>query len=359
MSKKQKNKKIKLFLGAYVNFANAQNINCDHIARYIDKEKFEVHTMYTDKMPINKQEYKDLGIHLHRLIHHRFIWYWCKWLTMFFGKYDIYYLPKIEPMDRSFAKLFKGKGSKFVGSVEWVVADNENNTPEFAFYYTKLMDSSFAISNCIAESVENKWKYDMPVLPLGVDPMEIEVKRKECLKNIIWVGNIKDNKRPLYLIECAKKFPQLNFTMIGDGDMQSAVEEEIKKHKLTNVKLTGRIPNSQVYEHMLNNDLFLMTSRNEGLPKVIQEAAQCGLPSIYIGEYYDVDFIESGVNGFKVISLDEMIEKIQFLLDNQKELSTMSQRAIDSVQKYLWPNIINDYEEYFLNIYSENKGELI
>ncbi|MBQ8057954.1 MAG: glycosyltransferase [Ruminococcus sp.] len=353
---KPKSGKIKLFFGAYVNFPNAQNINCDHIARYIDKDKFEVHTMYTDKMPINKQEYKELSIHLHRLIHHRFIWYWCKWLTMLFGRYDIYYLPKTEPMDWSFAKLFKGRKCKFVGSVEGVVTDTENNTPEFIYYYTKLMDKSFAISKCIAKSVKDKWGYDIPVLPLGVDPMEIEVKRKECLKNIIWVGNIKANKRPLYLIECAKRFPDISFTMIGDGDMQDVVKEEIKKCNLQNVKLTGRIPNSQVYEHMKNNDLFLMTSKNEGLPKVIQEAAQCGLPSIYIGECYDVDFIESGINGIKVMTIDEMIEKIQFLLDNPQELKNMSQNAIESVQDYLWPNLISDYERYFTNVYNENKG---
>ncbi|MBQ8859905.1 MAG: glycosyltransferase [Ruminococcus sp.] len=353
----KKNKKIKLFLGAYVNFPNAQNINCDHIARYIDKEKFEVHTMYTDKMPINKQEYKKLGIHLHRLIHHRFIWYWCKWLTMFFGKYDIYYLPKTEPMDWSFAKLFKGKKCKFVGSVEGVVTDTENNSPEFIYYYTKLMDNSFAISKCIAESVKEKWKYDMPVLPLGVDPMDIEFEHKECLKNIIWVGNIKANKRPMYLIECAKRFPSINFTMIGDGDIQDAVKEEIRKHNLQNVKLTGRISNSKVYENMRKNDLFLMTSKNEGLPKVIQEAAQCGLPSIYIGECYDVDFIESGINGIKVMNLEEMIEKIQFLIDNPEKLQNMSQNAIESVQEYLWPNLIKDYEHYFTKVYNENKGQ--
>lgn len=359
MNKKQENKKIKLFLGAYVNFPNAQNINCDHIARYIDKDKFEVHTMYTDKMPINKQEYKNLGIHLHRLIHHRFIWYWCKWLTMFFGKYDIYYLPKTEPMDWSFAKLFKGRQSRFVASVEGVVTDTENNSPEFVYYYTELMDSAFAISKCIAGSVKEKWNYDMPVLPLGVDPIELEITQKQSLKNIIWVGNIKANKRPMYLVECAKRFPDIRFTMIGDGDMQSAVEEEINNHKLTNVKLTGRIPNSQVYEHMKNNDLFLMTSKNEGLPKVIQEAAQCGIPSIYIGECYDVDFIESGVNGIKVMNIEEMIDRIQFLLDTPQELSKMSQRAIESVQDYLWPNLIEDYEQYFINIYNENKRKSV
>ena len=45
-----------------MNFPNAQNVNCDNIARYLDKEKFEVHTMYTNKKAIDKQIYKDQGM---------------------------------------------------------------------------------------------------------------------------------------------------------------------------------------------------------------------------------------------------------------------------------------------------------
>ena len=105
-------KKIKIFLGAYVNFPNAQNINCDNIAKYLDKDKFEVHTMYTSKMPIDKKRYKDMGIKLHRLWHRRIVWKWSKLWEMRRAKCDIYYLPKSEIMDEQFAKKHKGKNKK-------------------------------------------------------------------------------------------------------------------------------------------------------------------------------------------------------------------------------------------------------
>ena len=145
-------KKIKIFLGAYVNFPNAQNVNCDNIAQYLDKEKFEVHTMYTNKKPIDKKAYKDQDIRLHKLIHHRFIWYWCKYLTMLFGNYDIYYLPKIEEMDRRFAQKHRNKIC--IASVEGVITENTNNTDDFKKYYTEDMTNFFSISNCIADSVK-------------------------------------------------------------------------------------------------------------------------------------------------------------------------------------------------------------
>ena len=40
-------KKIKLFLGGYVNFTNAQNLNCASIATNIDNDKFEVFALTT------------------------------------------------------------------------------------------------------------------------------------------------------------------------------------------------------------------------------------------------------------------------------------------------------------------------
>ena len=239
MSKKQRNEKIKLFLGAYVNHANAQNINCDHIARYIDKDRFDVHTVYTSSLPVDKEYYKKNNIKLHKVINHRYIRFWTKVLPMLFGKYDVYYLPKRESMDECVAKLYKGKQGVFTASVENVVEEIENNNPKFRDYFLKLMDHSFAISDCIAQSVKKYWDVDMPVLHLGIDPIEAQIKEKKEIKNVVWVGSLIERKRPLLLLECAKKFPSINFTMIGDGDKQDIVKEEISKYGLKNVTLTG------------------------------------------------------------------------------------------------------------------------
>lgn len=350
----KKNKKIKLFLGAYVNFPNAQNINCDHIAKYIDKEKFEVHTMYTDKMPINKQEYKKLGIHLHRLIHHRFIWYWCKWLTMFFGKYDIYYLPKVETVEEEFAKRFRKK--IYVCSIEGVVGEQISiDNVRKSNYRNNLMNSYFSISNCIRDSVKKYWGRDSRVIYLGLDAPQKDVVVRKNIKTIIWIGSVIDRKRPEIFVDCARTFPQLDFVMIGDGDKQDDIKKQIKKENIMNLQYLGRIANDRVYNELRKADLLLMTSDKEGLPKVIGEAMVSGVPAIYINEYYDVDYVVSGVNGYAVKNKDEMIEKIQFLLDNPTEFENMSQKAIDSVQDYLWPVLIKDYEQYFLDLYSENK----
>lgn len=124
---------------------------------------------------------------------------------------------------------------------------------------------------------------------------------------------------------------------------------------INNLRFYGRIPNSQVYQEMEECDLLLMTSEYEGLPKVIQEAAQMRLPSIYINENYNVDFITDGINGFAVSDLETMQEKIQFLLDDPTTYQKMSKAAYESIQPYTWGNVIKQYEKYFEKIYEKSQ----
>lgn len=348
-------KKIKIFLGAYVNFPNAQNINCDNIAKYLDKETFEVHTMYTDRMPIDKDEYEKQGIHLHRLIHHRFIWWWCKYLTMLFGNYDIYYLPKMESVDIVFARRCKNVRKLFVSSVEGVITETICGEKEYRDYFLCDMDGFWAISKSIKDSIEFFWNIqDVPIIPLGVADIPIEVNRTHTeIKKIIWVGTFDENKRPYYLLECAEHFPNIQFTMIGDGELLEEVQRTCKMEGVHNVFFTGRIPNNEVYDLMIEHDLLLMTSRHEGLPKVVQEAALCGLPSIYFDEVYSIDYIEQGVNGYAVACLGEMIEKIQFLINNPDKYCSMSLSSYEEIQRYQWKNIIWEYEQFLLKSYGE------
>lgn len=349
-------KKIKIFLGAYVNFPNAQNINCDNIAKYIDKEKFDVHVMYTNKKKINKQKYRKMKIHLHKLIHHRFIWYWAKYLTMLFGNYDIYYLPKMEDVDLKFVKGHKND-AVFISSIEGVVGEQiPGNDLKIKESYIN-MDSIFSISECVKKSVKKYWSIDTEVLYLGIEPQNINDNslHKKEIKNIIWIGSIIDRKRPEYFVACAKHFPKLNFVMVGDGKKQTEIEEMIKREQLENIQLTGRLSNEMVYDGLRTADLLLMTSDKEGLPKVIGEAMELGVPTIYINEYYKVDYIKNGVNGYAVANIEGMIEKIQYLLDNSNIYQKMSKAAFESIQPYTWDKVIKQYEMYFEKIYMNKK----
>ena len=148
--------------------------------------------------------------------------------------------------------------------------------------------------------------------------------------------------------------------MVGDGDLLTNIQKKCVKQNLNNVRFTGRISNEKVYDYMQDSDLLLMTSEYEGLPKVIQEAALCGLPSIYINKRYRVDFIKDNVNGFAVGNLKQMINKIQYLIDNPEVYQAMSKAVYDTIQDYTWEKLIKSYEEYFImNYKKKQKKDLV
>lgn len=339
-------RKLKIFLGGYVNEPNAQNVNCDCIARYLDKEKFDIHICYDSTMPIDRSKYK--GITLHKVVRHRYLDVVTKIIAMQRSNCDIYYLPKREAADVKFAQRNKYK-KILIASIEGNVNSPSNQNQFYHDYYTKVMTNSFSISNGVQQLVKEKWQRDFPVLPLGIEARS-SCSTHSSIKRIIWVGSVGYHKNPLTFLEVAKHFPDIEFIMIGKGNMESQVKEQVKKDSLKNVFLLGQLPNEKIYQEMERCDLLLMTSEYEGLPKVIQEAGACGLPSIYINKQYKVDFIDDWVNGIGVSSIREMIEAVKRLIQEPETYCKMSNVAFETSKKYTWPILISRYEDYFLGI---------
>ncbi len=349
-------KKIKILLAGYVNGANAQNINCDNIAKHLDKSKFEVHALYASSEPIDKKKYKKMGIHLHYVNLHRIAYQLTAWKALSLSRYDLMYLPKLDRVFMNYASCHQGK-KLMVGSIENVIEERTFNSESHRAFWLQSLYDVFSISHCIAKSVKKYFSKNTSVLPLGVPPLPQRLSPKKQIKSVVWVGGLIKRKRPFYLLECAKAFPELQFTMIGNGEMDAVVANKIKEDGIQNVTLTGRIPNERVYEYLQKADLLLMTSENEGLPKVIQEAAQCGIPSIYMANNYNVDFIENGVNGFEVYSLEEMIEKIKYLQEHPDEYAEAARKAQESIADYTWDKLIPLYEQWFTDVYHRYQAE--
>jgi len=338
-------RKQKILLCGFANHPNAQNINCSAIARYLDKTKFEVHAFCFSGLPLERASF--VGVALHpvsvrrgwaRLIPIRMFW------RMFVGRYDVLYMPKMMSTDRLFARWF-GKRKCLVCSQESVVTDTVSNDPERRAYFAS-MTAVFAISRCIQISVEKYWGTRCPLLYLGHECPSFGLPRKS-VRTVAYVGNIKENKRPLLFLECARAFPELRFLMIGDGVMEGDVKSYISEHGLTNVTLTGRIPNAEVYQQLRQVDLLLMTSQNEGLPKVMLEAASCAIPTVYINECYSVDYIEDGNTGYAVPDIDRMIATIRLLCHDSILFSRLSQNVLEMSRQYHWSKVIGGYERFF------------
>jgi glycosyltransferase involved in cell wall biosynthesis len=112
-----------------------------------------------------------------------------------------------------------------------------------------------------------------------------------------------EEKRPELFIEVArilyKSFPQLRFLMFGEGPMREEMHARAASCGLADVlKLPGLA--TDAWAVLAAMDVFMLTSREEGLPNVLIEAQASGLPVVCtdVGGMAET-FIE-GETGFAV-----------------------------------------------------------
>jgi glycosyltransferase involved in cell wall biosynthesis/Flp pilus assembly protein TadD len=92
-----------------------------------------------------------------------------------------------------------------------------------------------------------------------------------------------ESKQPLLWVEAAaeilRRRPDCRFVMFGDGDQRLEVEERIRaKGLLRHFILPGRV--TDLYDRLPLLDLYMLSSRTEGLPNALIEAQAAGVPVI-------------------------------------------------------------------------------
>ncbi|MFP4465612.1 MAG: glycosyltransferase [Candidatus Goldiibacteriota bacterium] len=97
------------------------------------------------------------------------------------------------------------------------------------------------------------------------------------------IGNFKKQKNPLEFAEIAEeaisKNSGIQFIFAGDGPLREKTEKKLKEYGIASkVKITGWIDNPE--EMIKSLDVFLLTSRWEGLPCTLAQAAAARVPCI-------------------------------------------------------------------------------
>lgn len=334
-------RKIKLFLGAYIDSINAQDINCFNIAKYIDKSLFEVHALvFNEKVEIP-------GIICHKVHTNRLLKNIDKFKIMWRTDIDLYYLPRVEKVDILFAKM---KNKKIISSVEIQTVYTKKLYYKF---FNKYITDYFCISNFLNKKNKKHWNKIVDVLYLGVDT-SLEVIKRKAIKNVVFIGSITKRKRPQLFLKLAKEFADLHFIMIGDGNLLQSIKKEAAINNINNIEFLGKVANSDVLDKLKRCDLLVMTSRQEGLPKVVLEAASKSVPTIYISQFYQIDYIINGINGFEAKDIEEVKQIICKLLYDEKLYQNICKNAYATSIKYSWGNLIKQYESFFVEVLKNN-----
>lgn len=154
------------------------------------------------------------------------------------------------------------------------------------------------------------------------------------ITNIVTISRFDYQKNMDLAYDIAYRFkdnPNIIFTWIGNGDNWKHLKE---KAFIENVNINFIGFSKKPLEYLSKGTLYLSTSRFEGLPYALIEAASLGLPIIATNVVGNNECVKNGVTGYLYNTKEEAIEYINRFINNPILLKEMSQASIRYFEEY-------------------------
>lgn len=217
---------------------------------------------------------------------------------------------------------------------------SEINLTQFFIVPSKFVKESLEYSGINSKNIY--------ICPYGANIKKqsnnVSLKNREDKKlNCIYIGNVTQMKGIYYLLEAIKHFDndKVSLKLIGKYNNKNNLFSEY----MDRCEFVGVVTHDKVAEYCEEADIMILPSLGEGFSLSILEALGCGLPVICTTNSGADDAIKNGYNGFiiPIGSIEEIVDKIQWFLDNKNDIKKMSNNALKSVENYTW-------ERYEINI---------
>jgi colanic acid/amylovoran biosynthesis glycosyltransferase len=159
--------------------------------------------------------------------------------------------------------------------------------------------------------------------------------------HLVCVGRLCEQKGQLLLVEAVRRLVAegvaCRLTLVGDGEMRTAIEAQIHQHHLENhIILAGNATGAEVQKHLLNARAFVLPSFGEGLPVAIMEALALGRPVVTTYIAGIPELVKPGENGWLVPAgaIEELVEALRQVLGaSVEQLERMGQNGAAAVAR--------------------------
>lgn len=194
------------------------------------------------------------------------------------------------------------------------------------------IDVAVSVSDKVKESYEDIYKLNnCIVIPNLINTEEIlkqseekvSIEYNKNLINIISVGRLDFSKNYEMLISVHKKLIDAGYNIctyiVGEGNERAKLESLIKEFHISNsFILLGQKQNP--YPYVKAADLFVLTSRYEGLPTVILEALTLHIPCISTNVAGVNSVLTENYGLIADNNMDDFYKQLKYVLDNPKQL---------------------------------------
>ena len=209
-------------------------------------------------------------------------------------------------------------------------------------------DAVVGNSHYVAEQVGQEFGIKAEVIHNGIDrnhfyPPPDNLRTNERAR-VLYVGSFRSYKRVKDVITIAARYPQVDFTLIGDGEERRDCEAVAAS--LHNVTFLGNMKPSEVGDAMRSADIFLFPSIMEGHPQVLGQAAACGLPSV-ARDAYRPDYVIHGSTGLLAGTEKEFTEYFDLLVRDKALRGRMGGVAAYHSHHFDWDKSAKQWADLF------------
>lgn len=162
-------------------------------------------------------------------------------------------------------------------------------------------------------------------------------ENKDGPTQLIFVGNLHHGYKGVdILIEALARVNDVGLrataTIVGDGPLRTRLMNLAEELKVENaLTFTGHVTN--VFDYLDGADLFILPSRQEGLPRAMIEAMARGLPSIG-SKVGGIPELLDAADTFPADNAMALAEKIMEVIEDPSRMERMSRRNLARAANY-------------------------
>ena len=215
---------------------------------------------------------------------------------------------------------------QFSGLKALVISSIEN-------FLSKKSDQLITVGENVKKDLESrgiKGKKKTISIPPAVIPLKL-LRKESALKKyrvqdkkrtrVLWMARVTGVKNPLKLIDIANSLPSVDLYMAGGGDLL----DKIKAKAPRNLRILGWQDAKNVLPIA---DIFLSTSKNEGIPIAMIEAQLAGIPIVATNVGSVSEVVHDNKTGILCDRTEkQLIEGIRKIAEDKKLRSVLSKNA--------------------------------
>ena len=200
--------------------------------------------------------------------------------------------------------------------------------------------------------------------PLEKQSPVVSVPDKGAGLRLLAVGRLHPVKGFDLLIQAfanlANYFPDWSLVILGEGDERAALQKQINDAELGHrIKLVGRVGN--MVDWYQSADLYVLSSRAEGLSNTLLEAMASGLPVVAVDcDTGPREIIRDNIDGILVNppnNADALAAHLSDLMSRPLKRATLARRAIDVRDRFSVPLVMAQWERLLPRLPKESKNE--